>query len=384
MRVLVLGAAAPVGAAAVRTAASFPFVLRITAADLNLEGARQAAAEAGQKARCAYADLRDAGALVDLMGDHDVVLNAAGPFYELGPRVLESAIHCGINYADICDDWEPTLEMLQLAPLAKQRGVTALVGLGASPGITNLLAVLAADALDQVDELLTGWSIDAAAAGEDAAARRSAGASAAIVHWVQQLTGTIRIVSNGRAMDVKPLDRQDIPYPGFGEMAVWSVGHPESVTLPRKYGGLVECRNVMIGDAAAFDGLRLLMELVDSGVLDVQGAAEEIARDPGNGEGATAGPDGPSLFAWAKGRKNGRSAISAAYVRSAPPGGMAGASGVPLALSLQLFRGGLEAGVFPPEDIVEPRLFLDAFARRCEPPIPGWKELVVHACTYAA
>ena len=57
--------------------------------------------------------------------------------------MLRAAIRAGCHYVDVCDDWEPTLEMLALDTEARAAGVTAVIGLGASPGITNLLAVQA-------------------------------------------------------------------------------------------------------------------------------------------------------------------------------------------------------------------------------------------------
>ena len=62
-------------------------------------------------------------------------------------------------YFDICDDWRPTLELLELSDKAKKAGITAIIGIGASPGLTNLMAVLAYNELDEVDEIITGWGI---------------------------------------------------------------------------------------------------------------------------------------------------------------------------------------------------------------------------------
>ena len=58
----------------------------------------------------------------------------------------------------------PMAQMLELDAAAKAVGATALVGTGAGPGITNLLAVLAARELDTVSGLVTGWNIEAAGA----------------------------------------------------------------------------------------------------------------------------------------------------------------------------------------------------------------------------
>ena len=55
------------------------------------------------------------------MNDHDVVLNTTGPFFKFGEPILKSAIKCNCHYLDICDDWEPTIEMLKLNDEAKAK-----------------------------------------------------------------------------------------------------------------------------------------------------------------------------------------------------------------------------------------------------------------------
>ena len=61
---------------------------------------------------------------------------------------------------DICDDWKPTLDILNdLDEMAKEANITALIGMGSSPGLTNLMAMLASSKLDQIDELITAWGI---------------------------------------------------------------------------------------------------------------------------------------------------------------------------------------------------------------------------------
>ena len=61
---------------------------------------------------------------------------------------------------DICDDWEPTEKMLELNDIAKEKNLLALLGLGASPGITNLLGRIAIDNLDIAHTIYTGWNLE--------------------------------------------------------------------------------------------------------------------------------------------------------------------------------------------------------------------------------
>ena len=81
------------------------------------------------------------------MKESDVVLNAVGPFYRFGPKVLRTAIDAGIDYVDVCDDYDATIEMLNLTEDAVKNKVRALIGMGSSPGLSNVIARFAADYL---------------------------------------------------------------------------------------------------------------------------------------------------------------------------------------------------------------------------------------------
>lgn len=375
MKVLVLGGGGAMGRVAALEAARFGFVQRVTVADLNLQGAEAVAGDPGcaGKAEALRLDINDVAAMQEAIQAHDVVLNTVGPFYTLGVAVLSQVIDAGRHYADICDDWEPTLEMLALSERAKAAGVTAIIGLGASPGVTNMLAMKAAAALDQVDELVTCWSLDTGA--EDPTELRSnrphaQGASAAVVHWVQQLTGTIRVLADHGFQEVKPLQSKVIRFPAEGDMTIWSVGHPESVTLPRAVSGLRSCFNAMVGPDSTFEGLRLIAKLVDDGELTVHQGADAIANAPPTGGRKLRAErkSWPPLFAWASGQVAGRPAVASAHVRSMPPGGMAGATSVPLSLALSLFAAEDRPrfGVFAPEELLDPDAFLSQLATRCD------------------
>ena len=49
-----------------------------------------------------------------MSGATRVVMNTVGPFFRFGVPILTAAIDAGTDYIDVCDDWEPTLEMLAL------------------------------------------------------------------------------------------------------------------------------------------------------------------------------------------------------------------------------------------------------------------------------
>ena len=82
MRVLIVGSGG-VGTAAVRTAARWNLFERVVVADYDLDRARRAVAEAGDRFSAVRVDARDASSVAELMRAErvDAVLNAVDPVF---------------------------------------------------------------------------------------------------------------------------------------------------------------------------------------------------------------------------------------------------------------------------------------------------------------
>ena len=178
------------GRMAATIVSSYADLGELVIADLDLQAAEQLVAELAPTAktnlRAARIDVTDTVALQALLQDLQVVLNTTGPFYRLGTVVLEAAITARCHYMDICDDWEPTTQLLAFNDKAKAAGVLAIIGLGASAGDFNLSDERAVEV----------------------------GVSAAIIHWVQQMSGSIEVIEQGRRVSGSPLVPIAIDYPG--------------------------------------------------------------------------------------------------------------------------------------------------------------------------
>jgi saccharopine dehydrogenase-like NADP-dependent oxidoreductase len=385
MKVIVLGSGG-MGRYAAATAARFDFVDELVVADLDGAAASDAAASYGEKARGAAVDVRDPAALARLFAGAGAVLNTVGPFFRLGPPVLRAAIAAGVHYLDINDDWESTEAMLAMSDDARAAGITAVIGMGASPGISNLLACLAMRELDEVDEVIAGFDLDAAMPE-----KRGVKPAAATVHGLHQLTGTIRVFENGRFADARPLRRVDFDYPGLGPRTGWTMGHPEAVSFPRHHPNLRSARVVMTMAPANLLGTRVICGLIDTGLVSLERASAWVEWLEGVGKPVKTPADYvsemlqsgvkrlPPLFAVARGRHRGAPASVAAAVRSAPAVGMGGATGVPLATALGVVwpAGCEKRGVFSPEAIVHPAAFFDALAPLCSPACSAASDLVI-------
>lgn len=374
-KVTVLGGSGDMGRYVVRALAADPAFSNVTVADIDARGAGAFAAECGPGVSARHVDVSDGRSLDDALSGTDAVVSCVGPFFRFGLPVLRSAIRNRVDYLDICDDWEPTLEMLDLDVEAEEAGIVALVGMGASPGVSNLLAVKAAESLDSVTRIVTAWGVGGGATATETHREEPSAEepSAAVVHWFHQLTGTIRVVESGSMVDRAPLDALTLDVPGFGVGRGWTVGHPEAVTLPRRWPEVEECVNAMVGSPVTIGAVGALAELVDDGQMDVREAAHRLTSGQIPKFVVDSSPLDdvrlPPLFATVEGTRDGQLVRRAAVVLALPPSGMGGSTGIPAAVGLRcLLADRPSPGVHTPEEVIDPDRFFAALASLCEPP----------------
>lgn len=379
MKAVVLGGAGHMGRAAVDAALELPFIEQLLIADLDGAAARRVADASGStKAACARIDVTESEQLRELLSSSDAVISTVGPFFRFGTMVLDAALAAGCHYIDICDDPGPTLELLERDKAAEQAGLCAIVGAGASPGISNLLAVRAIDGLDEIDTLITGWGTGGR---PDEAEDHPDGAPAAIEHWVEQLTGPIPIHLQGEQIHGNPLEPVPVRIPGRDPVTAYTVGHPEPVTLPRYFPSIRRSLNVMDMPYAVMVLINATVRAVNSGKMTVPDASRGLARAL---YGGGIGPGGartaffalaaavkerltgkqylPQLFALAVGRRDGQEESRAVFLDGTIPGGMGPLTCVPAVTVLAMLAAGEieRRGVFAPEAGVDPNRF---FAR---------------------
>lgn len=240
MKVVALGGAGAMGRTAVRDLAASPDVEELVIADHNLEEADRLASELGDKVKAIRVNANDHAALVDALRGCDVALGAVGPFYKYEPKMIRACIEAGVNYVSICDDYDAAEEALSLDEQAARAGVVAVTGVGWTPGITNVLARMAADQLEEVEEVAISWGCHAS----------DTTGKAVTLHYLHAVTGMIPTYIDGRITYVPAgsgLERVRFPEP-VGAIDVFHAGHPEPITIPRYInartvtlkGGLVE------------------------------------------------------------------------------------------------------------------------------------------------
>jgi saccharopine dehydrogenase (NAD+, L-lysine-forming) len=196
--------------------------VRVLALDRHWGDAPRAAAE---ELGCTVAtsDLEADGQMIrDLVSGASLIVNMAGPFDSAGTVALELAVAVGVNYLDICDDVGATAAMLEFDDAAKSAGTAALLGMGASPGMTNIIVRLALDALgDAPDQTV---AIRWVANGREM--------SDAIFEHV--IYSFLEVAGDHDAPSWADLAPETIDFPPpLGRQEVVTMGHPETLTIPR-------------------------------------------------------------------------------------------------------------------------------------------------------
>ena len=157
---------------------------------------------------------------------------------------------------------------------------------------------------------------------------------------------------------VKPLENLTLDYPGFGRFDVWTIGHPEPVTIPRYWKKIRFASNVFYATSETANVLKSAMVQVDNGSKTIHQAAESIMSDLASGRASVGGDlEVPLLFVLAKGKKGDSDKLVALTVSAIPVSSLEGASlmgavtGIPFAVGLKMLCEGkiTKRGVLAPE-----------------------------------
>ena len=399
MEVLALGGSGDMGRMAVAILLESPKITSITVADRSYERAKEFIDLVGSdKLKAVEIDVIEQNKLQTLISSHDLVMNTVGPFYKYGTIIMDAVIKAKKQYVDICDDWKPTLDLLNMDERAKKAGITAIIGIGASPGITNLMAVIACSKLDRVDDLITAWGYG----GEEGVGPKPKYyieprkfyrkfkdlpviANAATMHLFYETLEEIPTYRDGKFIDIKPLtDADPLQFPGYEDTYVCHIGHPEPVTLPRilKTNSV---SNLMYMGKRLTEIIRNYTQQISNNELTVSEAsirfgedARNIVRDQEIIKEYIGMP--PTLSVIATGIKNGKRIKVAIGNHRVPFGGMAGVTSVPLAIAAEMVINNeiTEKGVLTPEEsIADPMEFFNRYAKYCGKNLTGEEVLLI-------
>jgi len=230
-KVTVLGGCGAVGSVSVRTLVNHHQFDQVVIADYNIEKAKALAAElASPKVSVKQFNALEPASVREAVRGSDVVLNCVGPFYSTVKPVLEAVIAEKIDYVDVCDDVDVTIDILNMDAEVKKAGISALIGMGSSPGVTNIIAKLAAETLfDETDSI----DIFHTHGGEKIEGEGVIG------HRFHCMSIDIPMFLDGKLKHVKFFQedgialREKFNFPQIGESTLYPYPHPEQITIPK-------------------------------------------------------------------------------------------------------------------------------------------------------
>jgi saccharopine dehydrogenase (NAD+, L-lysine-forming) len=153
MRVALIGGAGEVGAEIARDLAQVDEIDSLLIADLDARRAAQLADElASERPQVSASgiDVRDSQSALSVLAGVDVLMNCTS--FALFEPVLDLARAAGVDYADLISEPEDRHRRA-----AERAGITAISGLGASPGLSNVLVRHFADTVDELHEVEISW-----------------------------------------------------------------------------------------------------------------------------------------------------------------------------------------------------------------------------------
>jgi saccharopine dehydrogenase (NAD+, L-lysine-forming) len=356
INVAVLGAAGTIAPAIVHDLARSEEVERMALLDLDPGKAGAVADQHGDgKASASGIDARDVEALAGAIRDAgaDVLLNTAS--YRINLEAMRACLEAGCHYLDLGGLYRMTLRQLELSAEFERAGRLAVLGIGSSPGKTNLMAAEAVRRLGATPD-----SVDVFAAGRDPAAPADGRLRPpyAIQTLIDELTLEPVVLREGKPEQIAPLsDGGEVDYGdpiGIGQ-TIYTL-HSELATFGESFG----CRRSSFRLSLTPSLLERLKELAEAPPEDVAQAAREAAS-PSN--------ETVSVHLVRASAANGEAVTARAITRSHfELGGSVISTATPAAACVRLFaRGALSAtGVHPPERCIEPGLmFAELEARGC-------------------
>lgn len=178
--------------------------------------------------------LREPAKLVRLLRGHLAMINATT--HHLNLPAMKAALRAGVHYLDLGGLFHYTRQQLKLHHAFARKKRLAILGMGCAPGLSNLLAVHAADGMERID------SIEIKVGGRSLARKKLP----RNVVEVPYAIGTIReeltlkpwIFSAGRYRAMPPrTGRETFRFPKpVGAQTVFHTLHSEVATLPASFG----------------------------------------------------------------------------------------------------------------------------------------------------
>ncbi len=161
MRILIVGGAGWMAAGTARDLLSnlSTGVESVVAADANparLAALRQSLPDPRLKTR--VLDVNDRAALLSCLAECDLCINGVPTFAGFQMAIFEACLDAKRPYADYGGMGVYTVRQKAAHEQWKEAGVTAVIGLGSDPGMSNIICRAVADKLDRIERINLYWA----------------------------------------------------------------------------------------------------------------------------------------------------------------------------------------------------------------------------------
>ncbi len=148
-KIVVIGGAGAMGQVIVRDLLENSNVDHVEIADFDKRRAEEMAAKLGdERVSGSFADIKHASSLAKVLEQASVVINST-PYYN-NVDVMKAALKAGCHYMDLGGLFHVSKKQLELNDDFARAGLMAILGMGAAPGLTNVMAAAAALELEHV------------------------------------------------------------------------------------------------------------------------------------------------------------------------------------------------------------------------------------------
>lgn len=371
-RVFVLGGGR-MGLVAARDLVESKLVDSVVIGDVDLSRAERLAKEIGsRKVEVAKVDATDHQRLVLALKGCNVLVNAV--WYEYNVAVMKAAIEARVHYNDLGGLFHVTRKQIELDPDAKRAGVTAVLGGGESPGISNVMCAASAREMDSVEE------VRIRVGGREMMASEKLLFPFAVSTVFDEYSKRPVMFLDGRFEEVETLSgEEDVEFPPpVGKNRCHYSIHSEIATLPTSFERV---RNVDFKLGVSEKIFKAIKPLLDAGFYDTKpidvGGSGVSPRDFAIAYlSSLASSEEPyrsvALMTTVSGRKDRRRVSQTRTVIGEPSGrfgvknGTALLTGIAASIVAQFIVSGqiVRTGALAPELCVPPGLFFDELRKR--------------------
>jgi lysine 6-dehydrogenase len=228
MHIVVLGGAGAMGRVTVRALSEYDDIDQVTIADYNEARAQELAASLNSsKVQARQIEVTNEERLRQLIRGADVALSAVDYVFNL--PILQACIQERVHYADLGGLFHMTRKLMSMQSEVEAAGITAIMGMGGTPGITNILARAAADKLDRVESMKVELGCS-----DSTSSKAPLIAPYSIRTILDEFTKQPQVFKDGEWYSQQPLSGQEemiFPLPVGRATAIFSL-HSECATFP--------------------------------------------------------------------------------------------------------------------------------------------------------